>query len=261
VVELIAVHIPKTAGITFQTILNQVYGTQCIYYDYLESSIPRVYEPADIPSEIRAIHGHFPINKYDNFFPDAKRIVWLRHPIYLLISLYFYWRNIPAVKPDKNSIVSKVQHTKMGLYEFADQPEVINIFCQNIGGRQLTDFYFIGIQEFFTQDLGELKTLLGWPTFNICQANINPNLKYEDDLQEIFANKTIINKLFENNREDLGIYQEALNLRAKRRKESSLMQPFLGEWNRGKYRINQILSSTNILESSNFVERGKNSNE
>ncbi len=61
-VELIAVHLPKTAGITFKTILNQLYGTQCIYYDYLESSIPRVYELADISSEIRAIHGHFPIN-------------------------------------------------------------------------------------------------------------------------------------------------------------------------------------------------------
>jgi multidrug resistance efflux pump len=257
VVELIVVHVPKTAGVTFQTILNQIYGTQHIYYDYEESSIPRVYKPADIPSEFRAIHGHFPINKYDNFFPDAKRIIWLRHPIYLLISLYFYWRNIPAVSPDDNSIVGKIQRTKMGLYEFAEQPEVRNILCQNICGRKLTNFYFIGLQEFFTQDLAELKTLLGWPAFHIGQANINPNLKYEDDLQEVFANKTIINKLVENNRADLELYQEALNLRAKRCQESSFLQPVLGEWNRAQYRIRQILKGANVLENSSCIGTGK----
>ena len=257
VVELIVVHIPKTAGITFQTILNQIYGTQYIYYDYEESSIPRVYKPADIPSEIRAIHGHFAINKYDNFFPDAKRIIWLRHPIYLLISLYFYWRNIPAVNPDDNSIVGKIQRSKMGLYEFAEQPEVRNILCQNICGRKLTNFYFIGLQEFFTQDLAELKTLLGWPAFNIGLANTNPNLKYEDDLQEVFANKTIINKLVENNRADLDLYQEALNLRAKRCKESSLLQPVLVEWNRAQYRIRQILNGTDIRKISSCIGTGK----
>ena len=253
VVELISVHVPKTAGITFQMILSQIYGTQYIYYDYLESSIPRVYKPADIPSEIRVVHGHFPIDKYDSFFPEAKRIIWLRHPIYLLISLYFYWRNIPVVNPDDNSIVAKMKRSKMGVYEYAEQPEVINILCQNICGRKLTDFNFIGIQEFFTQDLAELKALLGWPAFNSCQANINPDLKYQDNLKEILANKAIINKLFENNRADLEIYEEALNLRAKRCKESSLIQPFLGEWNREQYRTRQILNATNILENSNFI--------
>jgi hypothetical protein len=99
--------------------------------------------------------------------------------------------------------------------------------------------------------------MLGWPAFNIGQANINPNLKYEDDLQEVFANKTIINKLVENNRADLELYQEALNLRAKRCKESSLLQPVLVEWNRAQYRIRQILKGTNIRENSSCKGTGK----
>lgn len=144
-VELIAVHIPKTAGATFQAVLKQVYGAENIYYDYLDASRPRVYKPSEIPSQIRAINGHFSISKYENFFPEAKRIIWLRHPIYLLVYLYFYWLYLPLQKGD-NTIVGKLQQSQMGIYEFADQPEQRNILCQNTCGKMIEDFYFVGLQ-------------------------------------------------------------------------------------------------------------------
>lgn len=244
-VELIVVHIPKTAGGAFQSILQQVYGVEYIYYDYGSLSIPQVYSPTEIPSPpIRVIHGHFPIDKYDSFCPNAKRIIWFRHPIHLLISLYFYWRHMPRISPDDTSIVGKTQHTKMGIYEFAEQPEVTNILSQNMCGKQLTDFYFVGFQEFFNEDILELKKLLSWPDINVSiYQNVNPNLKYHQDVQAIFTNKTIMSKLVENNREDIEKYHDALNLRAKRRKEPNLLQPIMAEWNREKYRLSQILKS------------------
>ncbi|MEG4071514.1 hypothetical protein QUA33_02440, partial [Microcoleus sp. Pol14D4] len=238
-VELIAVHVPKTAGATFQSALQQVYGSQHIYYDYLDASRPKVYEPHEIPSQIRVINGHFSLSKYESFFPEAKRIIWLRHPIYLLVSLYFYWRYLPLQKGD-NTIVGKLQQSKIGIYEFAEQPEIRNILCQNACGKMLNDFYFVGVQEFFREDLLELKTMLGWPEITVAQENINPNPKYQEDLQNVLSNKTIISKLVENNRQDIELYEEALSLRAKRRQESSLLQPIIAGWNRDQYQLSQF---------------------
>ncbi|MEG5083159.1 hypothetical protein QUB53_21320, partial [Microcoleus sp. AT8-B4] len=247
-VELIVVHVPKTAGATFQVILNQVYGCEHIYYDYLEGSRPRVYQPAEIPSEFRVIHGHFPIAKYDNFFPDAKRIIWLRHPVHLLVSLYFYWLHLPLVN-NNHTIVGKIQSSRMGIDEFAEQPEVRNILYQHTCGKNLSDFYFVGLQEFFQEDLAELKIMLGWEKFRNSYENLNPNPKYHEDIQKVFANQKIIDKLVENNKQDLALYQEALNLRSHRRKESILRQPIMAEWNRYQYQLRQF---TQLLKPTNF---------
>jgi SAM-dependent methyltransferase len=248
VVELIVVHVPKTAGATFQFILNQVYGCEHIYYDYLEDSRPRVYQPAEIPSEFRVIHGHFPIAKYDGFFPDAKRIIWLRHPVHLLVSLYFYWLHLPLVN-NNHTIVGKLQTSRMGIDEFSDQPEVRNILYRDTSGKKLSDFYFVGLQEFFQEDLAELKSMLGWANFRNSYENLNPNPKYHEDIQKVFANQKIIDKLVENNQQDLALYQEALNLRANRRKESILRQPIMAEWNRYQYQLRQF---TQLLKPTNF---------
>ena len=254
-VELIAVHVPKTAGATFQSVLKQVYGAENIYYDYLDASKPRVYNPSEIPSKIRAINGHFSISKYESFFPEAKRIIWLRHPIYLLVSLYFYWRYLPLQKGD-DTIVGKLQQSKMGIYEFSEQPELRNILCQNACGKMLDEFYFVGLQEFFREDLLELKTILSWPEVRIFQENINPNSKYQHDLQNVLTNKTIISKLVDNNRQDIEFYEQALVLRAKRRKESSLVQPILAEWNRSQYQLSQLNNQNSPVDLKK-TDKGK----
>ena len=255
VVELIAVHVPKTAGATFQSVLKQVYGAENIYYDYLDASRPRVYKPNEIPSQIRVINGHFSISKYESFFPEAKRIIWLRHPIYLLVSLYFYWRYLPLQKGD-DTIVGKLQQSQMGIYEFSEQPELRNILCQNACGKMLDEFYFVGLQEFFREDLLELKTILSWPEVRIFQENINPNLKYQHDLQNVLTNKTIISKLVENNRQDIELYEQALVLRAKRRKESSLVQPILAGWNRFQYQLSQLNNQNSPVDLKK-TDKGK----
>jgi SAM-dependent methyltransferase len=249
VVELIAVHVPKTAGATFQVILSQVYGGKNIYYDYLEASRPRVYQPAEIPSHIKVIHGHFPIVKYDGFFPEAKRIIWLRHPVHLLISLYFYWLHLPIDNPNNCTIVGRIKNYQLGIEEFADQPEIHNILCQNMCGKKLTDFYFVGLQEFFKEDLDELKVMLGWQKYDVLYQNINPNPQYLQDLQKVFDNRDLINRLVKNNNEDLELYQEALRLRAKRKNESILSQPILADWNRSQYQLSQALKQ--VPEQSN----------
>jgi tetratricopeptide (TPR) repeat protein len=241
VVELISVHVPKTAGTTFMDILNQIYGKQNIYFDYLEPR-PVKYEPSDIPHNFRVIHGHFNILKYDCLHARAKKIIWLRHPIHIVISLYFYWLHVPLGDiyqyPD---IVRDVKMLNINLDEFVEHYEARNLISQYICDGKLNNFDFVGVQEFFQEDLADLQKMLNWSDFRINEKNKNPNPKYKEDLESIFSKKTLIQKILRNNQEDLEIYQEALRLRAERRKESLVIQPIMAEWKRSQHRLRTAL--------------------
>jgi tetratricopeptide (TPR) repeat protein len=240
-VELISVHVPKTAGTTFQGILNQVYGEENIYYDYRQPR-PIKNDPSEITPQIKVIHGHFSIKEYDVFFPEAKQIIWLRNPIHMVISLYFYWLYVPLGNLyNYQEIVRNVKNFKIELDEFVEQPDARNLICQYIIGTNIEDFDFVGLQEFFHADLAELQTMLQWSGFRILDQNYNPNPKYQESLENIFSNKELLEKLIKNNQEDIEVYQEALNLRAKRRKESKFIQPIMAEWNRSQQRLTQVL--------------------
>ena len=109
--DVISVHVPKTAGSTFGSLLGTIYGDERVFKDYddlpmnplsrynVDRADWRSSASARIRSigpEFRAIHGHFAIEKYDETFPEARRIAWVRHPASWVISLYFYWRNVPT---------------------------------------------------------------------------------------------------------------------------------------------------------------------
>jgi hypothetical protein len=95
-VEIISVHVHKTAGGTFGRILKQVYGEMQVFGDYqqqekLENTLDRL---SDQP-QARVIHGHFPARKYKEYFPSAKRVIWLRNPIIQFIYGYFFGSRSP----------------------------------------------------------------------------------------------------------------------------------------------------------------------
>ena len=91
-IEIISVHIDKTAGMLFCDVLKQVYGLSQVHVIWKGQANykfeDKLNEP--IPPETRVIHGAFPVSHYEGRFIDAKRIVWVRHPIERLISYYFY---------------------------------------------------------------------------------------------------------------------------------------------------------------------------
>lgn len=241
VVELISVHVPKTAGTTFSTVLNQVYGEKNIYLDYMGSR-PGKYGLSKLPPEIRVVHGHFMPFKYDHLYPQAKKIIWVRNPIYLVISLYFYWLYVPLGLVEKQQkIVRDIKRKTIGLDDFVERPEAKNLISKYSGGKTLRNFDFVGVQEFIEEDLAYMQTMLKWPSFNFASNNSNPNPQYKHDLEEVFANTKLIENIIKNNQEDLEIYQEALRLRADRRKELLLIQPIRVEWNRSQSRFKKVL--------------------
>ena len=234
-VELLSVHIPKTAGTAFLHTLTDVYGINSVIGDYPPD---KIYQPdSKDTSSIKVIHGHFLPSKYQGYYPQAKRIVWLRHPIFRLISEYFFAKTI---QDHKNVIHAQLLNNNLNILEFAQIPDMRNFLTQHIKGMKLQEFDFVGIQEFYPEDLQDLQKMMSWSDAQPIIKNSNLYHKYQKSLQEILSNTSLINQIAKLNREDLQLYKNALELRAKRRQESSLIQSTLAEFQRSQFLINQL---------------------
>ncbi len=234
-IELLSVHIPKTAGTAFLHTLTDVYGINKIIRDYPPD---KIHQPdSQIAANIKVIHGHFLPSKYQGFYPQAKRIIWLRHPIFRLISEYFFAKTI---KDRENAVHAQLLNNNLNILEFAQIPSMRNFLTQYIARIKLQEFDFVGIQEFYSEDLQDLQKMMNWQNVKPIIKNNNCYPQYQKSLQEILSNTSLINQIARLNQEDLQLYQNALNLRAKRRQESSLLQSSLAEFQRSQFLINQL---------------------
>lgn len=218
--EIMSYHIPKTAGTSFFIALTQVYGREQIA-GFLQESLA-LSEGAD-PQTIKVIHGHVPARKYLRH-ANIKEIIWLRNPILRLISLYFFWKTIPRTKDD--SWHNYLQKNNLDIVEFAKIPQLRNEMSQYVGGRKITDFDFVGIQAFFKDDLTDIAEMLNWPEIQITHENTNKYDGYNSLVKSILKDTEIVNELRHLNREDLELYQTALDMRAKRKGISNSLAQF-----------------------------------
>lgn len=204
VIEIVSIDIPKTTGEKFREILEQVYGLEQIFLDY--PNLP-LEKKGSLASHHQVIHGDFPVKKYaDYLYRYAGRIIWLKHPIIRLISAY-------GDRLQKNQNPSP-----SSLLEFAENPENQNIISSYIEGIKLTNFYFVGIAEFFREDLIELLNILGWSEFKLdLTPEKSPGIE-PAFIQQILADKQLMKKLLKLNEQDLENYQKALEIRANRQK-------------------------------------------
>lgn len=217
-IEIISVHVPKTAGTLFRDILHQVYDEDQVFFDNYQL-IPFMWAEAPLESiktKHKVIHGDLAVSKYNGYYPQAKRITWLRNPILRLISNYYFLWSTPEVWPIE--FVKNIIDNQMSIYQFIEIPETQNysskFYCQ---GMKLEDFYFVGIQEFFEDDLKELRALLNWPEIKLGKKmNKNKYSNYTESVKELLSDTNLLKKIVSLNREDMEQYQLALELRAKR---------------------------------------------
>ena len=238
-VEIISVHIGKTAGTAFRHILLDIYGSDKVLEIYNSPERKSIISEQDLLTEKIAIHGHFKTSIFRQNFPDAKWIVWLRHPIFRLISQYFYQAS--GAINTKNSEINRVLDQDLGIIEFAKIPDNQNIESLYINNMNLKDFYWVGIQEFFEEDMTELKQLMGWSglKINTKAKNKNSHPEYIARLEAIVNNTKLMNQLASLNQKDMELYQEALALRAARRQESQELQQTLADWNRSQFLLEE----------------------
>jgi hypothetical protein len=225
-IEIISVHVPKTAGATFgHVILPQIYGQERIFYDY--ESLPVEVLQTQIKSEYKVVHGHFPAVKYISKYPNAKIIVWLRNPINFLISWYYFWLTFPTDAPTSSNFHKYVVNNKLCFEDFIEFPKPQNSISRYyLKGIKLEDLYFVGIQEFFREDLRELQNLLNWPEVKVTPSNRNRYHDYESRVRDILKDRRLIGKIASLNSADMELYQNALNLRAKRKGLSNSLEQY-----------------------------------
>lgn len=223
-VDVISIHIPKTAGSTAFQALKKIYSDQEVFVDATPFALDSagIHEPISlhcVPMATRIIHGHISVDRYNKMFPSAKKIVWVRNPIVRMISHYFYAQTEEAIK------IAPGQ-AKMNIIEFANLYK--NIMFLMTGGEKLNDFYFVGVTEFFQDDLRELLDLLDCSTktnyFNSFNLNSYPG--YHDEVIRMLSDKNLIAQLLDINRKDIQLYQNALNLRANRKGYSDVLEMY-----------------------------------
>jgi hypothetical protein len=214
-VEIISVHVPKTAGTTFREQLIQAYGKEKVFLDYKKQPVMEVL--SEIKSlNIRAIHGHFKVQKYDDYFPEAKRIIWIREPIKRLISNY--WHQVTYFQ-NRKVLLNEVKLEKKKLLDYANRPGIRNLVSSHCGQRTIEDFWYVGITEFMEEDLVEIQTTLGLQKLEIANLNKHkyPRI-YSAFVKEVLSDPEMIEQLKAINSKDLEIYENALIMREERRK-------------------------------------------
>lgn len=219
-VEVISLHIPKTAGKSFYKVLSKMYGnkldTRIQRKDYFPETINISALANNIPEHITVMHGHLlykhvkPIREKYN----SKIITWLRDPVDRVISNYYFL--MQTIRKKQRKIHQ--HHDKMDytLMDYASMKSVQNRMTKYLSGIELEDLFFIGFLEYFDEDLKTLGKLLNWQV-NIPNVFENNGSSYRKN--PTCATKTVTDEMKERIRElnslDVDLYQEAIGLRRK----------------------------------------------
>ena len=253
-VEVISIHVPRTAGTAFKDVIKQVYSSEEIFFDYPHKGNIRNRMLIKPKPEVKIIHGHFPAPKYNQKFPGAKKIIWLRNPIKRLISFYFFWKSWQILAANDEQDLEIYQEANLSFLEFVEQPEMQNLIKLNfLQNYLLKDFYFVGIQEFFHEDLHELSVMLNWVEYELETPNTNPYPEYKSLIKEVLSNQEIVDKISALNHEDIEIYREALSLRSHRKKTSEIQ--YYTQNNSGKKDIIRKKQKINPLLTWGSIDR------
>jgi hypothetical protein len=219
---LISVHIYKTAGSTFHSILDRhIKKEEVVYANFIGipevESMLRNNETID-KEKIRLIHGHFPYGWHKYFNRNCKYITFLREPVERIVSDYHYNK------------CSRFGHnykfaSTMSLQEYVDVPELIDLdngMTRFVSGDfetpygQLTnktlekaivnidnDFIFVGITERFDESIILFAELVKFRKIYYESKNITSKKSNKTD-------SGILNHIREKNKFDIQLYEYAL---------------------------------------------------
>ena len=163
--ELISIHIPKTAGRTFLTALASHYKKRVTTVDKLPGWSNEVNQKklpiSNVPSGIECLHGHFLYKQIEGLMisSDIRLITWFRDPVKRVISNYYYnqFENIQRMTDIHNPVDRTITFE-----EYVLKKSKQNLMSKWIAGREIKDFDFIGNVDWFDDDLDVLRSILGW---------------------------------------------------------------------------------------------------
>ena len=173
---IISIHIPKTGGTSFRTILSNVYSKK-LWSNYERQWSKHDVHQVQIPSNVRCIHGHFEYDSFDEIFSENSKITWTRDPADRTVSLYNYIID----KPDPNNkLTLEVIEKQLSLEQFIDLPWVRNQGMNYLKGSSPYDFKFVGFVETYQQSLEKCAEILRWKSI--------PEMVWENKKREVSSN-------------------------------------------------------------------------
>lgn len=214
-IELLSIHIPKTAGTSFHDILVQVYGEAVSASLKRRDVLANERESPDgrlrFEHGLRVIHGHFKFREIAHLrIPGETRLIcWLRHPVLRVVSNWHFFQD-GLRHPQRNPEQSRQNAHRQGesLLTYAREEENRNRISDFLAGATPEDFFFIGIQEHFGEDIQRLGGMLGWPEVQV--RDLNKNSRVSDPSPEEWAEISRLNS------DDLVWYEQALQWRTRK---------------------------------------------
>ena len=181
-VDILSIHIPKTAGRSFYNILEQVYGTALsISYKRKDVLLSLKESPtlaASIDTHIKVIHGHLYYKELQEIHhnTNARVICWLRNPVDRVVSNYhFFIRGLKNPLRNPVGYATNKHRINETLIEYASRDENRNRMSKFLKGISTDELFFVGMQEYFEQDIMRLGRMLDWPDITIPVINKSPN--------------------------------------------------------------------------------------
>jgi len=221
---LISVHLPKTGGTSFKASLMTHFGER-YRDDYGDQALsqPRLerFRAALVAGEaiaergldgIECVHGHFLPVKYQrlNARSALTFVTWMREPVARMLSHYDYWR---GNYDEKTAAPHHRQFIEEGwtLEQFCLSEQFRNIYTQYLWGFPLERFAFVGITEYYREDMLEfserfLSTSLQPRYLNAMKHGVSRRI----------ADEVFLEKVRDFHAADMQLYQQALRWRQAR---------------------------------------------
>lgn len=211
-IELISIHIPKTAGTSFHRVLQDNYGNHASPALKRRDILPLLENSRTVPAtqwqEYQVIHGHFHYQEIRSIHQSthARVICWLRHPVDRVISNYRFFRH-RLQHPEHNLEVFELNRHRIEetLLEYAEREENRDRMSKFLDGISLDDLFFIGFQERYDLDLAILAEKLLWNQVNLAKLNRSGNPMEVNGTERLMIERW--------NRLDMSLYHQALALR------------------------------------------------
>jgi hypothetical protein len=222
---MISLHLPKTAGTSFSAALEQHFGPRLLR-DYVDLPIHSpMYErnKAALQASLRnaesdfagieCIHGHFLPVKFLLLAGrrDLSFVTWMRNPVERVLSHYFFWRRNYVPKAEEH-LCRKMLEEDWSIERFCLGPEVRDLYRQFLWGFPIEHFDFIGVTEFYEEDLEYFAR-------HFLQTAIEPKrLNMGDRGKGGYEIDALLRRKIESfHAGDMGLYQWALEKRLARR--------------------------------------------
>ncbi len=217
-IQVVSMHIPKTAGTSFRNMLKDHYGNDNAVRFDINIVTKRIdienikFTKTKLEKNIRVIHGHFYYNDLVSLIDlqeGVKFITWLRDPVQRVVSNYFYLQKRLKEELDEESkglnILAKMQKS---LIEYARNEISRNRISKFLDGSNLSDFDFVGIMEYYNDDIKYIANYLGMDNPEIYMHNTTGKKEEIDG--------GILKEISELNSLDIELYNQAVELREKR---------------------------------------------